>query len=78
MDLVAAKSPYINFEIIGLYATNNVRACVQHACCGEHVRVGDVLRLRTVVVTIKKTPEEAVKLVKIVEGMETYTVGFIP
>jgi hypothetical protein len=67
-----------HLEIIGLHSNSNGRSCCQHRCCGEHVKVGDVLRLVKCVVTIKATPEEAVKLVKIADGTDGCTVGFVP
>jgi hypothetical protein len=65
-------------EIVGLHANSNGRSCCQHHCCGEHVQVGDVLRLVRCIVTIHSQPEEAVKLVKIADGTNTCTVGFVP
>jgi hypothetical protein len=68
----------LHLEIVGLHSNSNGRSCCQHRCCGEHVQVGDVLRLVKCVVTIKSQPEEAVKLVKIADGTDCCTVGFVP
>jgi hypothetical protein len=71
---------YPQFEIIGLHLCSEGRSCTMHSHCGMHVQVGDILRLVHMVVTIRQggQPEDAIKLVKIVEGNETCTVGFIP
>jgi hypothetical protein len=70
--------PDYDIEIVGLQASSNGRSCVQHKVCGEHVVVGDVLRLKRCVVTVDGGVEEAIKLVKIADGSETCTVGFVP
>lgn len=51
-----------------------------HSHCGMHVQVGDLLRLVLIVVTLRadKPPEDAIKLVKVIDGTESCTVGFIP
>ena len=68
------------FEIVGLHQKGSGRFCCMHSHCGMHVAVGDVLRLVHVVVTTSdlKEPEDAIKLVKIVDGTESCTVAFIP
>ena len=65
-------------EIVGLSSSTNGRSCTLHGCCGDCVEQGDVLRLVPYVVTIGNTPEEAIKLVKVVDAMDTCTVAFIP
>jgi hypothetical protein len=42
------------------------------------IKVNDTLRLKECIVIIDNQPEPAIKLVKIAEGCETCTVGFIP
>jgi hypothetical protein len=49
-----------------------------HETCGEHVKVGDLLRLLPTVVTIDGKPQEAIKLVRLMDGADGCTVGFIP
>jgi hypothetical protein len=68
------------FEIVGLHHNSQGRSCTMHEHCGKHVLEGDVLRLVRVVlqVTQDKEPEEAIKLVKIVDGTEACVVGFVP
>jgi hypothetical protein len=68
----------IDFEIVGLFSNSNGRFCCCHRVCGEHVVEGDVLRLVMTVVSIGEEVEEAVKLVRIMDGMDGCTVGFIP
>jgi hypothetical protein len=45
-----------------------------------HVEVGDILRLVLVNVSVREgnKPEEAIKMVKVVDGTDTCTVGFVP
>jgi hypothetical protein len=68
----------IDFEIVGLFSSSNGRFCCQHKICGEHLCVGDVLRLVKTVIEIDQRNEEAIKLVKIIDGSDGCTVGFIP
>jgi hypothetical protein len=69
-----------DFEIVGLHHNSNGRSCCQHTTCGMHVSVGDVLRLLHVVVRIREEgqPEDAIKMVKIIDGTEACCVGFVP
>ena len=67
-----------DLEIVGLGAATNGRSCCIHSCCGDHVRVGNLLRLVKCVVTIGGEVEEAIKCVLIVDGTDTCTVGFVP
>lgn len=69
--------PYFDLEILGLLKETNGRSCTQHACCGAHLDVGDVVRLVNTTVTINNVPEKAIKFVRIDGGMETCTVGFL-
>ena len=67
-----------DLEIVGLLSSTNGRSCTVHGCCGDHVGVGDVLRLVECHVTVKGTVEKAVKCVKVVNGIDTCTVAFVP
>ena len=67
-----------DIEICGLQNSTNGRSCSIHNVCGLSVQVGDILRLRQSVADINGEPELAIKLVKIVDGMEACTVAFIP
>jgi hypothetical protein len=78
MEETIEEVPKPDIEIVGLYSGENDRSCTGHKICGEAVKLGDILRLKNTVVTINGAAEEAVKLVKIDNGMETCTVAFIP
>ena len=67
-----------NLEIVGLHASNNGRSCSVHSCCGEYVKVGDLLRLVNCVVTMKGELQEAIKCVRIVDGTDSCTTAFVP
>jgi hypothetical protein len=73
-----AISSDIDFEIVGLFSNSNGCFCCMHKICGEHVCVGDVLRLVKTIIMIGTTNEEAIKLVKLIDGVDAATVGFIP
>jgi hypothetical protein len=68
----------IDFEIVGLFSSSNGWFCCSHKVCGQHVCVGDVLRLVRTVVDVGEVSEEAIKLVRIIDGMDGCTVGFVP
>jgi hypothetical protein len=68
----------VDLEIVGLFGSNNGRSCCIHKQCGMAVKVGDVFRLKDTVVTINNKTEIAVKAVKISDGVEGCTVGFVP
>ncbi len=72
-----------DFEIVGLLQANNGRSCCQHAICGVHLENGDLVRLVNCVVTVQDEEgqpalEEAIKIVKIIDGADACTVGFVP
>lgn len=66
------------FEIVGLNGVGNGRSCEIHECCGSCVMVGDVLRLKSVVVNINGSMQEAMKLVSLKNRSEKCTVAFVP
>jgi hypothetical protein len=71
--------PFSQFEIFGLYASNNGRSCIEHICCGEEVVVGDVLRLqKTVIDTPEFESEEAIACILVRAGEEKCRVAFVP
>lgn len=71
--------PYFSLEIVGLKVNSNGRQCHLHECCGEALRIGDVVKLvPTMLIGPDGSQEEAIKAVKIVQGTEGCTVGFIP
>lgn len=65
-------------EIVGLSSDTNGRSCTLHSCCGDHVEHGDVLRIVKTVVAIDGVVEDALKCVKVVDGLDGCTVAFIP
>jgi hypothetical protein len=68
------------FKIIGLHHNTEGRCCTLHTHCGMHVYNNNVLRLVHYVAQVRpdKPLEDAIKLVKIEDGIETCTVGFVP
>ena len=77
-DDVSAVGQATDFEIVGLYGSSNGRSCCFHMACGKDVEVGNVLCLVRTVVDINDNTELAIKLVKIVDGVDGCTIGFIP
>ena len=68
-----------DLEVVGLYGTTNGRSCSIHACCGESVKAGNVLRLVACIAETDLGEEESVKCVLVnSDGVDTCTVGFIP
>lgn len=67
-----------DFEVVGLENGSNGRSCCQHDICGKYLLPRDVVRLVKCVVTSEMGPEEAIKLVRIMDGNEGCTIGFIP
>eukprot|EP00977_Amphora_coffeiformis_P019130 scaffold6915_cov170-Amphora_coffeaeformis.AAC.7 len=64
-----------DFEIVGLPSSNNGRRCCLYECCGKEVFVGDVLQLVACTVAVEEVVEDAIKLVKVVEGIDQCTVS---
>jgi hypothetical protein len=77
-DEVSMVGQAVDFEIVGLYGSTNGRSCCYHRSCGKDVGAGDILRLVRTVVDINGRTESAIKLVKIVDGVDGCTVGFVP
>jgi hypothetical protein len=69
-QVIGAISDVIDFKIVGLFTSSKGCFCCMHKTCGEHVCVGNVLHHVTTIIVIGK-------LVKIIDGMDTYMVGFI-
>jgi hypothetical protein len=72
------QEAFQHIEIVGLGQSSNGRSCVQHVNCGDHVLVGDILRLHKVVVDCDGVTEEAISCVLIRDGAEACTVAYIP
>ena len=67
-----------DLEIVGLKSATNGRSCCFHRCCGEEVKLGTILRLVKCTVAVDGVVEEAVKCVLVNEGIDGYTVAFVP
>ena len=68
-----------DLEIVGLHASTNGRSCCIHSSCGDHVMVGDLLRLVKRLVSINGGEvEEGIKCVRVMHGTDTCTIGFVP
>ena len=67
------------FKIVGIHKHGSGCFCFMHSHCVMQVAVGDVLWLVCVFVTTSdsKEPKEAVKAVKIIDGLESCTVSSI-
>jgi len=65
-------------EIVGIRSSNNGRCCSTHSSCGEHIRIDDLVRFKLCVVDIDGKLEEAIKVVRIRDGVESCTVGYLP
>ena len=68
----------MDLEIVGLNSSTSGRSCCIHACCSKSVAVGNVLCLLKTVVMIDGHDKEAMKYVKVVNGANACTVGFVP
>lgn len=65
-------------EIVGLNGTSNGRSCASHECCGAHLVIDDLVRFRLYVADVDGKIEEAVQVIRIRDGTESCTVGFLP
>ena len=66
-------------EIFGINGSTNGRSCESHDCCGSRLMPDDLIRFKlTVIDTGIRKNEEAIKAVRVRDGTETCTVGFLP
>jgi hypothetical protein len=78
-DLIILNTDMLStYEIVGLHSNTNGRMCTSHQCCGDHLRLNDLVRVKKCVLTVAGRVEEAGKVVRIIDGCESCTVGFIP
>jgi hypothetical protein len=63
-------------KIVGIPNGTNGRSCTAHLVCGEHLRAGDLICFWSVVVDVDGCTEGAIAAVRILDGTETYIVGF--
>jgi hypothetical protein len=68
--------------MVGMIGSSNGRNCERHQCCGKHVQLGDLVRLKRTVVSVSRndqaTDAETIAIVRIEDGVETCTVEFNP
>ena len=67
-----------SLEIPGLCSTINGRSCTAHALYGDHVNPGDVLQLVKCAVEHNSKVKEAIKCIKVIDGVDTCTVACLP
>ena len=67
-----------DFEMVGLTSNTNGRCYCVHDTCGKEIAIGEVLRLVPCAVSVHGVIEEAVKCVKVTDGVDTCTVAFVP
>jgi hypothetical protein len=65
-------------EIVGLKGTSNGRSCVCHDCCGACVNLNYLIRFRLSVADVDGKIEEAIQVIRIRDGSESCTIGFLP
>ena len=64
-------------EIVGLASDANGRSSNVHALSGEHAITGNVLGMAPCIVTCQCQDENAMKMVKVVDGIDACTVTFL-
>ena len=68
-----------DFEVVGLLMNNNGRECNQHEICGEHLSVGEIVKLIPATISnINGIQEEAIAVYRIIDGAVGCRVGFVP
>ena len=75
--LIMRNNVISDLEIVGLSSSTSGRSCILHEMCGETLNEGDVCRLILITVVINQREEEAIKVVKVVDGTDTCTIGFV-
>ena len=65
-------------ELCGLRLSDNGRRCSMHVACGKSLQPNDVVRFVTKVVDINGEIQEAVAAIRLDDGTEQCTVGFLP
>jgi hypothetical protein len=59
-------------------ASNNGRHCNLHACCGDQVKVNDLIHFKLVEVLVEGKKEDAIQATLIRDGVESCVVGYLP
>ena len=65
-------------EVVGLHCSSNGRSCTAHAVCGAHLRPNDLVRFKFTLIDVAGRVEEALKVVRVVDGTAMCAVGFLP
>jgi hypothetical protein len=65
-------------EIVGLLESSNGRSCASHECCGKHIFPDDLVRFRLAVANVEGRIEQAIQVVRVRDGSESCTIGFLP
>jgi hypothetical protein len=73
-----SEAQHRHLEIVGLHASNNGRSCSVHPCCGDFLKVGDLLRLVKCVVTMNGELQDAIKCVRIINGTDSCCAAYVP
>lgn len=67
-----------DFEIVRLESPTNGCSCTIHDCYGRHVDNENVLRLVKTMISVDGQVEKAIACIKVVDGVDTCVVGFVP
>jgi heterodisulfide reductase subunit B len=61
-----------NLEMVEMFGTSNCRSFKQPQCCGAHVRLGDLVKMKRTVVMVSRScierDEDAIAIVRIEDG----------
>jgi hypothetical protein len=69
----------IEGEIVGIRGTSSGRNCQQHPDgCGASLQVGEIFRFKRIVVEVEGTEIISIGAVKVVNGIDTCLIGFLP
>jgi hypothetical protein len=74
-EVIRSPPAISTVEIIVLYGNSNGRCCAKHDKCGRHFDVSDTCHLVRSQVQINNEEEDAIALVKPVDGTEACTAG---
>jgi hypothetical protein len=68
-----------DFEVVGLNMSSNGRECTLHEICGEHLSVGEIVKLVPIKISnANGIQEEALSVNRIMDGIVGCRVGFVP
>ena len=68
-------------KVFGIRSSTNGRSCATDECCGNYVKPNDLIRFSWTHVNVEEedgpVSEGAMMSVKIMDGTETFTIGFL-